>query len=214
MNEALESDEQFRKLKEWWKQHGVPATGGAVLAFALLGGYNWWDARQSQRGEAASELFGEMLGYVDEEQPELAADAARRLIEEYGGSDYAAQGAQVLARLAAQDEDWEEARARLQWVVDNHAKPATVHAARLRLARILIEAGDTEAAETLLAIEEQGGFTSYYLELQADILAAQGKAGEARTRYQKALGTLPQGSSYRSLLQLKLQDTAVIENEE
>lgn len=142
---------------------------------------------------------------ADDDSPEALA---QKLREEYGGLDYAAQAALLVARLAVERGDLAAARGHLRWVADNAAKPASGHAARVRLGRLLLAEGDVDGAAAVAAVEDEGGFVSHYAELRGDIFAARENFTEARAAYERALAALPLGSAYRDLLELKINNSA------
>jgi predicted negative regulator of RcsB-dependent stress response len=94
----------------------------------------------------------------------------------------------------------------LQWVVDHVEDEAVAHAARLRLARLYFGDGEKDAALALLNVNGEGGFKSEYEELRGDIYLAQGEKNRARVAYREALRSLPPGSPYAQILNIKLDD--------
>jgi len=142
---------------------------------------------------------------ADDGTPEALA---QKLREEYGGLDYAAQAALLVARLAVERGDLAAARGHLRWVADHAAKPATGHAARVRLGRLLLAEGDVDGAAAAATVADEGGFASHYAELRGDIFVARENFTAARAAYQRALAALPLGSAYRDLLELKINNSA------
>jgi predicted negative regulator of RcsB-dependent stress response len=76
--------------------------------------------------------------------------------------------------------------------------------ARLRLAGVLLDEKNPDEALKLVDAKHTAAFDGIYADMKGDILAVQGKRTEARAAYQAALGKLDQRSSYRQLLQVKL----------
>jgi len=142
---------------------------------------------------------------ADDGTPEALA---QKLREEYSGLDYAAQAALLVARLAVERGDLAAARGHLRWVADHAAKPATGHAARVRLGRLLLAEGDVDGAAAAATVADEGGFASHYAELRGDIFVARENFTAARAAYQRALAALPLGSAYRDLLELKINNSA------
>jgi predicted negative regulator of RcsB-dependent stress response len=202
---AYTEQEELEKLKSWWKTYGGSLVAGVALGLAILFGYRYWvDYRQTQR-EAASVLYDQLLDEVRARKPEASASGTK-LIEEYASTPYASMAALLLARQAYESGDKAGARQRLEWVVANAEDSSTQHAARLRLARLLIEAGEIAQAATLAETKDTAGFESEYLELRGDLAVAQGKPEQAREAYRGALKQLPSGSQYRTALSMKLDD--------
>lgn len=205
MSTYTERDE-LDKLKAWWKTYGGALVLGVLLGLGLLFGNKYWTQYQEERREAASNLYTDMLQDVRDGRSEPARAAGERLINDYTGTPYAGMAALMLARLSYESNDAAAARKHLQWAVDHGRDPATVHAARLRLARVLTDAGEYDNALALVAVERKDGFDVEYLELRGDILALQGKSGAAREAYKAALAQLGADSPYRRTLTMKLDD--------
>lgn len=205
MSSYTERDE-VEKLKEWWKNYGGALLLGVALGLVLLFGNKYWQQYQEERRETASNLYSDMLQDMRDNRTEPARAAAARLVEEYRATPYAGMAALMLARISFDAGDSAAARTHLRWAVDNARDPATAHAARLRLGRLLTDAGEYDAALALTNVEPQDGFESEYLELRGDVLAAQGKPEPARAAYRSALAQLAPDSPYRRTLAMKLDD--------
>jgi predicted negative regulator of RcsB-dependent stress response len=76
----------------------------------------------------------------------------------------------------------------------------------LRLARILLDSGDKEAALALLTVKDRAGFEAEYEELKGDVHVSQGQREAARAAYREALKYLPSESPYAPILKMKLDD--------
>jgi predicted negative regulator of RcsB-dependent stress response len=201
-----ETQEELDRLKSWWKEYGHAVILGVVLGLGALAGYRFWDAYQEAQREAASALYEQMLGGLQRGERQAVEDAGTHLLGEYAGTPYAGMAALLLARLHYEAGDMTGARGMLQWAVDKARDPGTVHAARLRLARVLAEAGEFEEAFRLLEVKSRTGFESEYHELLGDLYMKTGRAEEARAAYRAALERLPEGSAYAAALRMKLYD--------
>jgi len=196
--------EQAEKLAAWWKQYGPSAVAGVAIGLVLLFGYRYWTQYQEQQRVDASALHEQMLA-ARAQKPVEAAGIARKLMEEYSATPYAGMAALTLARQQYEAGDRAAARTALSWAVVN-AKDATMHAARLRLARLHLEAGELDAVQTLIDMKNMGGFEPEYYELRGDLLLARGRRVEARAAYREAVRRTPTDSSYLRLLTMKLDD--------
>lgn len=203
-------DEQAERLKQWWKQNGTSVIAGAVLGLGIIFGVNYWRDYRDTRAENASSLFALMTSKYSAGDAEAARVTGRRLLDEFEDTPYAGKAALFLARVSYESEQGEQARGHLQWALDHAKDPATQHTARLRLARILLSEGDLDAAAGLVSLSERGAFSSQYLELEGDLAMSRGDPANAREAYRKALESLPQGSGFSELLNMKL-DSAVAE---
>lgn len=196
--------EQAEKLSAWWRQYGPSAIAGVAIGLMLLFGYRYWTQYQEQHRVDASALYEQMLA-ARAQKPMEAVGIAHKLMGDYSATPYAGMAALTLARQQYEAGDRTAARTALSWAVAN-AKGATMHAARLRLARLHLEAGELDAVQTLVEMKNMGGFEPEYHELRGDLLLARGQRVEARDAYREAVRRTPADSSYLRLLTMKLDD--------
>jgi predicted negative regulator of RcsB-dependent stress response len=108
------------------------------------------------------------------------------------------------AKTLAAANDLAGAKQRLQWVIDKAKEDEMRDVARLRLAGVLLDEKNPDEALKLVDAKHTASFDGLYADMKGDILAVQGKRAEARAAYQTALEKLDPRSSYRQLLQVKL----------
>jgi len=112
----------------------------------------------------------------------------------------------LLARLRFDARDIAGARTQLEWAMKNATEVSVQHSARLRLAHLLLDQGETAAALALASIKDTNGFISGYEEVRGDVLLAQGDRDGARRAYQAAIEKLPRTSSYLQALTMKREN--------
>lgn len=204
--EAYDTDQQLDQLKRWWNRYGNALIGGILLGVVLLAGFNYWTRHRAQQSIAASGLYEAMLESLAQKNTEAAKQEGQKLVSGYRSTPYAGDAALILARISFDSGDVDGARKNLQWAMDNATDGAVRLAARLRLARLLIQAGQLEAALNLADVKNPQGFVSDFDELRGDILAAQGQKAAAAQAYRAALESIGAGSPYARVLQMKLDD--------
>jgi predicted negative regulator of RcsB-dependent stress response len=183
----LEEQEQLDELKTWWKMYGNIVTGILlVVALAVAGwqGWNWW---QRQQAAQASAVFSALQTATAQRDAKLARELAGELIDKYSVTSYAGMGALLAARAQVDAGDAKNARVQLAWAAENARDPGLRDLARLRLAAVMLDEKAYDEAMSQLANEPGASFVPRFAELRGDILAAQGKAAEARTAYDLAL---------------------------
>jgi predicted negative regulator of RcsB-dependent stress response len=203
---AYAEQEELEKLKAWWKEYGTALIVGVLLGVAVLIGVRFWTQHREESRQAASVLYDQLLQDWHAKQIDTARRSGESLLNDYSATPYAGMAALMLARMDFDAGDMTAARQHLQWVLDHGKDAATVNAARLRLARLLLNSGDKDAALALLNVPDAVGFVAEYEELKGDIFTAQGKRDQARLSYREALKHLPAGSAYAPILNMKLDD--------
>lgn len=139
-------------------------------------------------------------------------ELAGELVDKYSVTVYAGMGALLAARVQVDTGDARNARVQLAWAAENAKDPGLRELARLRLATLLLDEKSYEDAMKQLAAEPPAPFAPRFAELRGDILAAQGKAAEARDAYDTALTKLAalakddearQRAGYKDVLEAK-----------
>ncbi len=200
----LEEQEQLENLKAFWKQYGnFIVTIVAVLALSIAGwrAWGWYENRQASEAALVYEQLREAASARDIGK---VRESAGRLFGDYGSTAYGQMAALVAARAYVDAGDAKAAKVPLQWAVSNASDEEFRHAARLRLAALLLDEGAFDEGLKVLDVPVTGHFTALYADRRGDLLVAQGKPADARTAYGNALDALPPGSGLRRLVQLKL----------
>jgi len=201
--EDFNPDDQLASLKAWWKQYGTALITGIVIGMVLLVGGNYWKQFKIKRGEAASQIYENLLADLQQGKSDAASTAAAKLMQDYDATPYAGKSALLMARQRFEAKDINATRKHLEWAMQNASEVQVKHSARLRLARLLLEQGETAPALTLLDVKDMDGFVSEYEETRGDALLAQGDRDGARRSYQIAIEKISRSSSYLQALTMK-----------
>ena len=207
MAEYNTEEQQVEALKKWWDENGKAILTGLALGVLLLfGGRAWFEHQRTQAQEASLEYDG-FLHAVNAGNRDGAAELAERLTGDYSGTPYATLASLMMAKVAAEEQDWVSATKHLQWVIDHAGVENIEHVARLRLARIYIAQGNEQGALSLLeAVEDGSGFAPLYAELKGDIYLVKGAIQQARSAYELALTGESLDPEQRRIVQMKLDD--------
>jgi len=209
--ELLDEHEQSELVRNWLRSNF------SAMAFGLIGGFvmiwlvteylpQW---QQSKRDQAGRE-YASYLEVVAKKDPAAIHAAGEKLRTQFASSPYAVLSAlnESSATLDAGG-DSKSALAPLQWAKTEAELPELRDLAALRLARVQLEVGETDAALTTLDAVDAVGFASQAAEIRGDVLLAQGKASAARAAYELALIDLDASSSRRQLVEMKRDDLPV-----
>ncbi|CAB3729514.1 MULTISPECIES: YfgM family protein [Achromobacter] len=202
----LEEQEKLDAIKAWWARYGtLVVTLFAVVALAW-GGWWGWKAYESHRANQAMGYFEALedaarLGGAD--SAVRIKTAAATLREQYPATGYAARGALVAAQALQAQKDDAGAREQLEWLAAQGKNPSMQSVARLRLAGMLLDQKQYDAALAQLN-NPPAAFAALFADRRGDILAAQGKRDEARAAWQSAIDGLGTANPLTQVVQLKL----------
>ncbi|PTR13938.1 MULTISPECIES: tetratricopeptide repeat protein [unclassified Nitrosospira] len=200
----LEEQEKIDELKAWWRRYGTLIVIGLAVFAASIAGVQAWKYYQSQKTGQAAELFDSLLQLQTSGDPKKINDAAGLLMEGFPGSGYASRAAIISARASFDARDLQNAKSRLQWVLDNSKEDELKNLARLRLAGILLDEKKYDDALRILETKHGTSFDGLYADLKGDVLSAAGRIPEARVAYQMALDKMGGKGTYFNIVQMKL----------
>lgn len=201
MSSYQSEEEQVEALKRWWKENGTSVITGALLGFAIIFGWQGWDAYQTSQGEGASILYTTMENQLAGADPEAGIQTAKRLVGEFGGSVYASFASLRLARLSYDKGEKAAAQSHLQWAMENAPDPALSELARLRLGRLLFDMQQWQAAAQLVEAAAGDVLPGEFALLRGDLALQQGDQEAARNAYRSALD---EGVDNAELVRMKL----------
>jgi predicted negative regulator of RcsB-dependent stress response len=200
----LEQQEQLDQFKHFWKQYGNLITWALVLvlaAYASWTGYLYW---QQQRAQGAGGLYEELDRAAVGNNVDKATQAFADLKSKYAGTTFAEQGALLAAKAAVGGQKLDQAKATLQWLVDNGKNENLVAIARLRLAGIQLDAKQFDEALKTLSVKMPEDYAALLEDRRGDVYLAQGKKDEAAKAFLVAWKGLDKTVEYRRFIEGKL----------
>lgn len=209
----LEEQEQLDQIKHFWNKWGTPITAVAVVVMTGFAGWNgWqlWQQRQALQASALADAVSVAVESGDQTRVNQAFDAVKA---DYKGTLQAGQAALLVAQSAVNAGQLAQAKAALQWLIDNGKDEGYQATAKLRLAAVLIEEKDLDAAVALLRSSFPAEFKGLAADRLGDALQQQGKPQEAVAAYQEAWKLLDPQVEYRALVGFKLNALGVATSE-
>lgn len=204
-------DEKGEDIKRWWRENGRSVIAGSILGLAIIFAGRYWMGYQQNLSEKAANSYQQLIFLVAEGKQDDAIEQSKLLSSEYASSPYAVFAAFEMASQAIANSDTEFAKSSLDWVIENAALNGHVEIAQLRLAKLFLAEANYEEALSLANESKSESFASLFAELRGDVFSAQGKFVEARAAYQTAVLTLVDGEPRRVLLNMKIDDMAVVD---
>jgi predicted negative regulator of RcsB-dependent stress response len=204
----LQEQEQLEELKGWWKDNGNYVLGLVLVAVLAVGGWRGWQYYQHKQSFEASTLYAEFGKQLQSGDAKRVNDAAAALMDKYPKTVYAANAGLMAAQVnELAGNGSAQAHSQLQWVLDHASDTALKDVARLRLAALLLDDKKFDDALKLLTVKHAESFDALYADLRGDVLMASGKRDEARSAYKLAYEKIDEKSSYRNLIEMKLDAT-------
>lgn len=198
-------EEQVELLKAWWKQNGNLVMGVVTAALIAYAGYQGWRIYQNNQSQEAGVMYGQLIQALDAKDNKKVKDLAAGIVDKYGRSAFGPRAALITAKINYDAGDLKSAKAQLQWVIDNAKESALADMAKMRLAGVLLDEKQYDAALRLLSEKHEDTFESLFQELRGDIFAAQGKRDDAVKAYKQAIDLVEKsGSKEREAQRLRL----------
>ena len=203
-------DQELEELKRWWQENGRTVIAGIVLGLGTVMGWTFWQNHTNAQAEAVSVLYERLVDTAAIPAHESAITQADAIIAQHPDSGYAGLAALVGAHAAFRHNDADTAKRMLRWAIDNGRAFEVANVARVRLARVMSQVGEHDAALGELDKVTGEEFTALVGETRGDVLVARGESEAARSAYQSALGdeSLPAAARQRIELKLDVLSTA------
>lgn len=199
IDDLLDEHEQSERVLEWLRNNGAGLIGGLVLGLAAIGGWKWWEQDQRQQALSQADRYQIAVNHI-----QAGDEQAPASVESLEGTVYGALAAMDLAAAQVREGRMPEAIATLRGI--QATDPAMAAIVDQRLARLLIDSGEAEAALELLA--GQDGTAA--LQVRGDAYLALDRHEEAREAYGSALAELEPDAPQRRIIELKFMEVGGI----
>lgn len=205
MNIERTEEETVEYLKQWIRENGLAVILGVVIGLSGIAGARYWFTYTRTQAEQASLQYDQVATALAAQKYVDVMQQGKGLLDNYGNSSYAVLGALAMAKASLATGNAAAARDHLAWALAKADDEGMKHIARIRLARLFVDAKDYTAAMKLITDQPHGAFGSLYEELRGDILAEQNNTNQAREAYRLAL-VGAKDSSRRQFVQMKLDN--------
>ena len=199
----LQEQEQLDDLKAFWKKYGNLVTWVVTICLLAYAGWNAWGWYQRDQAVKASAMFEELDKAADAGDADRVGRIFNDMKERFAGATLTQQAGLLAARVQYDKGQAGAAQASLGWVAE-HADDEYRTVARLRLAGVLLDAKQYDAALKALDAAKAKEFAALVADRRGDVLLAQGKKDDARSAYQAAYKAMDEKLDYRRLIEAKL----------
>lgn len=205
----LEEQETLDAVKDWWAQYGTIIVVVVLVAAASVAGWRGWQWYQGHKALQAMGYFEAIevaSKKLDDESMQRIQAASNTLRNDFPKSGYTNRGLLVAAKAMQDTGNLDGAQQQLDWLINNSNEAALKNLAKLRLANVLYQKQDYDAALGLLDNPSQA-FIGLYADTKGDIYAAQGNKQQAQLSWEQALDSL-KNDPLAQVIQLKLSALA------
>lgn len=199
----LQEQEQIANLKAFWDRYGGFITTLITIGLLIYAGYNGWRYWQVKQAREAAVVFESLEKAASTRNTAELKTTAGTLVADYASTAYASKGALLAARGFYDAGDVRQARAQLQWVVDNGFSDAYKATARVRLAGLLLDEKALDEALKVLDFAVPDSHKALVQDRLGDIQVDRGDRAAARAAYDAALTAMGPQDPMRAIVQLK-----------
>ena len=204
----LDEQEKLGDLKAWWARYGNYVTAGVTVVALLIAANQGWKYYTGKQSAEAASLYFALSDAATKNETAKVKDAVAQLVEKFPNTGYASRGALLAAKVAFDAADLPAAKTQLEWAVANSKELEITSIARLRLAAVLLDQKQYDAAIATLDAKRSDAFEGLFLDMKGDIFNLQGKPADAKTAYEAALVKLDPKGSVKQYTQMKLDAVA------
>jgi predicted negative regulator of RcsB-dependent stress response len=205
----LEEQEQLDQLKHFWKQYGNAITWALIVVLAGFAGWNFYQYWQRSQATQAAALFDEVERSVSSADPARMERVFAEMKDRFGSTIYAQQSALLVSKQLVASGKPDAAKNSLTWLSEQTGEPGYQALAKLRLASILMEAKNYDAALTTLSGAFPASFEALVADRKGDVMSLKSDKAKAIAEYERAYRLLDTRTEYRRLIEVKLNALGV-----
>jgi predicted negative regulator of RcsB-dependent stress response len=167
-------------------------------------GRQLWTMYQDKQSETVGNAYAAVTKAFeahDAVKTRAAADAMTAAEPSHAAT---ARAMLLAARAAVDAKDTDHAKSALQWVIDHAKEDAVVDTAKLRLAAVLTDQKQFDAALGVLATAKTAGFSGLFADARGDILLVKGDNDGAKKAYQEAIAKVDKANPAHQIIETKL----------
>jgi predicted negative regulator of RcsB-dependent stress response len=179
-----------------------------ILILAVFLGWRYWNRQTEQQQAQASIVYEQMVNELMAQNGEKVYTKAEQLINHHPKTPYASWASLLLAHLAVQNQAYDRAQKRLDWVLSHGHIASIRQIARDRKARIYIQLQQPKKALETLSQWDDKSYQAVVAEIRGDAYKALGKKNQAQQAYQQAIKALPKNAPNGPLVKMKAINVA------
>lgn len=213
MDQYLTEEQQVELLKRLWKEYGLAVLTGVALAVMIVFGWRFYQTYRVEQRQQASMIYEHMMISLINHQYDEADNQAKILRSHFHDTPYSTIAALTTAKIAVDRGNTVMAIRMLRWASAHGQGNAFRQTARIRLARVYLDQKKPNQALNILESIDDAAFMPLVDETKGDAYVQLGSILQAQTAYNRALAALPDTALNRPLVEMKLADLPVEDNQ-
>jgi len=196
-------NEQVDAIKRFFAENGKALAVGVVLGIGALLGWRYWNSHQSESARTTSLVYDKAISAISAEKP-ATLEAVDKFVDE-NQNNYGALAALNLARQYVDTQALDKAAATLQKGVTATKDSQLQALLNLRLARVLVQQKQADAALKTLETIKGEGWTAMVADMRGEALLSKGDKQGAREAWSQGVNS---GASpaLREMMQMKINN--------
>jgi predicted negative regulator of RcsB-dependent stress response len=205
----LEEQEQLDQIKHFWKQYGNSITWALIIILSAFASWNFYQYWQRSQAVQAAALFDEVDRAVQSSDTARIDRVFADMQAKFGSTAFAQQSGLLVAKQYANLGKPDSAKSALTWVAEQSTDVGYQSVAKLRLAAVLSDSQNFDAALAQLNGAFPSSFQALVSDRRGDVYLLMGDKAKALAEYEKAHGLLDDRIEYRRLVEVKLNSLGV-----
>ncbi len=191
-------EQQEEAIKQFLKDNGVSLVIGAIVGLGGIWGWNYYQEAE------LNTIAQNSIEFAKVEKADNVVAQGESFVAAHGDTQYGQLAQLLMVKSLVESKDYDKAITILKDVIASDVDSSVKSVATVRLARIELATGKTDAALATLNTIADKAFTTIKNELSGDAYIAKGELEQARAAYQAALDAA--GEQVSSDLRMKFDD--------
>ena len=210
--EGYETEEQqVDAIKGWWKENGNTLVIAAVIGFAGLWGWRYYNASLITAQENASQAYSDLVVKFEAQGVDAVRDDMQQFVKDNESNNYGVLASLLLAKEAVKQNDLTLASTVLTELQSKNAYAPLNPVINLRLARVQLQKGEFDDALKTVGLVTENAFLAKASEVKGLIYLKQDDKEKAYAAFKLAVDKTT--GRVNPILQMQFDDLTPVKKE-
>ena len=179
-------EQQVDAIKGWWKENGTTLVIAAVIGFAGLWGWRYYNASIVTAQEDASQAYSDLVIKFEAQGVDAVRDDMQQFVKDNENNNYGVLASLLLAKEAVKQKDLALASTVLTELQSKNNYAPLNPVINLRLARVQLQQGEFDNALKTVSLVTENAFLAKASEVEGLIYLQQGDKEKAYAAFKIA----------------------------